>query len=447
MVSYYPDDQDDCTPFSLLVPTLTFYYLINKMTRPKVIVVGGGAAGMMAAGQSTLLGADTLILEKMKRPGLKIGITGKGRCNITNRADVSSFIEHFGKKGRFLRQPFSQFFAPELMDFFEDIGLELVTERGGRVFPARAKAPEVVKLIRGWLKRCGVQINNSTAVDDLLITNGRITGVISCGGKIFCDAVILATGGASYPATGSTGDGYRIAKKVGHSIIPIRPALVPLETSGDRASQMAGLNLRNVEMRMFVDGRKQGEKKFGEMAFTEFGVTGPIILTLSGAAVDAKRGGRKVELALDLKPALDEKKLDNRLQRDFATRGKEEMQSLLRGLLPQAMIPLCLEETTIPATRLGCQVSAAERRRLRLWLKDFRLEVTGYRPWSEAIITAGGVDTREINPNTMESRLIKGLFIAGELLDVNGDTGGYNLQAAFSTGWVAGRSAAFIRKN
>ncbi len=411
------------------------------MTGRRIVVIGGGAAGLMAAGQAAEARADTLLLEKMERPARKLCIAGKGRCNITNIAELPDFIAHFGKTGNFLRQAFWRFFTPDLMDFFKGLGLELVTERGGRVFPASGKASEVLAVLLQWLERCGVQIKLSSKVDELIISDKRIKGVVSRGREIPCDAVILATGGASYPATGSTGDGYRLAVSAGHGIVPIRPALVPLETSGDAARKMAGLNLRNVNVHMLVNSKRRKEA-FGEMIFTEFGVTGPVILTLSGEAVDAMRDGRKVALSVDLKPALDEKKLDARLLRDIASRGKEQVNSLLRGLLPREMIPVCLNITEIPPDRQASRISAKERRRLLTWLKDFRLEVTGYRPFAEAIVTAGGIDTGELDPRTMESRLTKDLFIAGELLDIQADTGGYNLQAAFSTGWLAGDSAA-----
>jgi hypothetical protein len=395
----------------------------------------------MAAGQAAEEGVDTLLLEKMKRPARKLCITGKGRCNITNIVELPDFIAHFGKTGRFLHQAFWRFFTPDLMDFFNALGLELVTERGGRVFPASGRALDVLEVLLQWLERSGVQIKLSSKVDGLTMINQRITGVVSRGREIPCDAVILATGGASFPATGSTGDGYRLAESAGHNVVPIRPALVPLETSGDAAGKMAGLNLRNINVRMLVNNKRRKEA-FGEMIFTEFGVTGPLILTLSGEAVDAMRDGHKIALSIDLKPGLDEKKLDARLLRDIASRGKEQVRSFLRGLLPREMIPVCLNLTEIPPDGQVSRISAKERRRLLTWLKDFRLEVTGYRPLAEAIITAGGIDTREVDPRTMESRLTKGLFIAGELLDIHADTGGYNLQAAFSTGWLAGRSAA-----
>jgi len=411
------------------------------LTQPDIIIIGGGAAGLMAAGQAAQAGARTLLLEKMPLPGRKLGITGKGRCNLTNSAEMREFIARFGPSGRFLRQAFSRFFNNDLMDFFEDLGLKLVTERGGRVFPASGQAGDVLRALRQWLQQCGVEVQTSATVEGLVVTDGRVSGVLCNGREITCRAAILATGGASYPATGSTGDGYRFAAAAGHHIIDIRPALVPLETADAVTGRMAELNLRNIKAHLLVDGKKVAED-FGELVFSKSGVTGPIILTLSGLAVDALRSDRKVELSLDLKPALDEQKLDRRLLRDLDARGKEPIASLLRGLLPAVMVPVCLDLIDLPAERTAATLNAKERRKLGRWIKDFRLKISGYRPFSEAIVTAGGVDTKEVDPRTMESRLTGGLYLAGELLDLQAETGGYNLQAAFSTGWLAGRCAA-----
>ena len=406
-----------------------------------LLVVGGGAAGLMAAGQAALLGAEVVVLEKMKRPGRKLCITGKGRCNLTNVAPLPEFLGHFGSTGPFLRQAFHRFFTPELLEFFRELGLVVVTERGGRVFPASGKAPEVLAVFEQWLARCNIPIRTGVTVDHLCIENGLLTGVSCAGTVIACEALILATGGASYPLTGSTGDGYRLAEQVGHRIVPIRPALVPLVTEGGLAARMEGLQLRNILVRLFIDGKKKAEA-FGELAFMKFGLSGPVMLTLSGRAVDALRAGGEVVLLLDLKPALDEKKLDARLLRDFEQRRLESLADVLRGLLPKEMVAVALAEIALPAERPAGTIRSEERKRLRHWLKNFRLRVVGHRPLAEAIVTAGGVDTSEVDPRTMESRLVRGLYFAGEVLDIQADTGGYNLQAAFSTGWLAGRSAA-----
>ena len=397
---------------------------------------------MMAAGRAAELGAETLLLEKMNRPGRKLCITGKGRCNLTNVAPLSDFIIRFGPNGQFLRQAFSRFFSAELVALFEELGVPTVTERGGRVFPVSGQAREVVDALVHWVRKRGVTLRTRSPVERLLVEGGRVVGVQVSPNRVHrSDAVIIATGGASYPATGSTGDGYRLAQSVGHTIVPIRPALVPLETAGDIAPRLQGLSLRNVAVRVWVNGKQQAEA-FGEMLFTHFGVSGPIILALSRQVVDALRLGQRVTLSIDLKLALDERRLDARLLRDLDAHGKQQFHTLLKDLLPRKLIPVCIDLVGIPPNRVAHQITAQERERLRIWLKDFRLEVTGHRSFTEAIITAGGVDTREVDPRTMASRLVEGLYLAGEVLDVDADTGGFNLQAAFSTGWLAGRAAA-----
>jgi uncharacterized radical SAM protein YgiQ len=411
------------------------------VTGRRVIVVGGGAAGLMAAGQAAIAGADVLLLEKMKLPGRKLGITGKGRCNLTNVAEQDDFIEHFGATGPFLQHAFSRHFAPELMSFFEELRVPLVTERGGRVFPASGKATDVSRALHRWVERCGVTVRTGTPVEGLLVGRGNVRGVVAGGRKQTGDAVVLASGGASYPRTGSTGDGYAMAKSAGHGIVAVRPALVPLETAGPWARRVSGLNLRNVNARLLVNGKARAEA-FGELTFVDYGVGGPVALTLSGRVVDALRAGESCELAIDLKPALSAKRLDARLRRDFSARGAESLSAILRGLLPRGLVSACIEQAGVVPECAGNRVAADEQRRLVKWLKDFRLAVTGHRPIDEAIVTAGGVDTSQVDPATMASRVAKGLYIAGELLDVQADTGGYNLQAAFSTGWMAGVSAA-----
>ncbi len=410
------------------------------MKQRKIIIIGGGAAGLMAAGQAAELGAHVLLLEKMKRPGRKLCISGKGRCNLTNSSDLPIFIKHFGKNGNFLRQTFNNFFTPELLDFFQSKNLELTTERGGRIFPKSGKAPDVLKVFLQWLAGLQVEIRCGTPVLALHTHEGVITGVETQKERITGDAVILATGGASYPATGSTGDGYRLAQSIGHSLTPIRPSLIPLVTSRSHAKNLAGLSLRNIAVRLYINSKKKN-KASGELAFTADGLSGPIILTLSGEVVDALQNKDTVHLSIDLKPALDDHKLDARLLRDFQKRYQEPIDSILRGLLPKQLIQACLEATHIPADKKGGAILAKERKRLRVWLKNYRIDIVNYRPIEEAIVTAGGVHVKEINPKTMESKIIKGLYIVGELLDIHADTGGYNLQAAFSTGWLAGRSA------
>lgn len=405
---------------------------------------------MMAAGQAAEQGAETLLLEKMYRPGRKLRITGKGRCNLTNVAPVSRFISHFGPNGRFLRQAFSRFFSAELVVFLDKLGIRTVTERGGRVFPVSDQAKDIVDALSAWARKSGVTLRARSSVEGLLVEGKRVNGVRigkgstdqSIAERVFrADAVIVATGGASYPITGSTGDGYRLAKSAGHTVVPIRPALVPLETAGETAPRLQGLSLRSVTIQVLIDGKKRAEA-FGEMLFTHFGLSGPIILSSSRLVVDALRLHQRVILSIDLKPALDQRKLNERLLRDLEAHGKQKFRTLLKELLPAKLIPVCIDLTGIPPDKVGHQITAEERKCLRLWLKDFRLEVTGYRPFNDAIITAGGVDTKEVDPRTMASRLVEGLYFAGEVLDIDADTGGYNLQAAFSTGWLAGRSAA-----
>ncbi|MFN2131181.1 MAG: NAD(P)/FAD-dependent oxidoreductase [Anaerolineae bacterium] len=415
-----------------------------------VIVVGAGAAGLMAAGQAAQAGARTLLLERMDRPGRKLRISGKGRGNLTNTDPIPAFIAHFGANGRFLRNAFARFFSDDLVAFLGGLGVRTASERGGRVFPRSDSAQDVVDALVDWVQRAGVTLRTGIRVARLLRSSDVciVDAVVGVdvhgeheGAPFYSDAVILATGGASYPATGSSGDGYDLARAVGHTIVPIRPALVPIETAGDVAPRLEGLSLRNVRLTVRA-GNEVLDEAFGEMLFTATGVSGPIVLSLSRQVVDALRAGRQVVLSIDLKPALDEEKLDARLLRDLDRYGKRHVQTLLKGLLPSKLIPICIEQTGIPAHREANQVTAEQRDRLRAWLKDFTLEVTGYQGFERAIVTAGGVDTREIDPRTMASRLVRGLYFAGEVIDVDADTGGYNLQAAFSTGYVAGRAAA-----
>jgi len=413
-----------------------------------VIVVGGGAAGLMAAGQAALAGAPVLLLERMPRLATKLRITGKGRCNLTNTADLDEFLVHFAfpeaqdHSHLFLRNAFARFFAPDLVAFFAARGVPTVVERGGRVFPESNDAHQVAEALSRFAQEQGVRVRlHSRVVELALEDGGRLRGVVlSDGQRIEARAAIIATGGASYPGTGSSGDGYELARQAGHSIVPVRPALVPLVIAGPEPRRMMGLSLRNVEVALLLDG-VEFAREFGEMLFTHYGVSGPIILTLSGPAVQRLGQGR-LEMSINLKPALTAEKLDARLLRDLDAFGRKSYRNLLKGLLPQKMIDVVVDRTGILPDKPGHQVTAEERERLRALLQDYRLEITGHRPLEEAIVSAGGVDTQEVDPRTMASRLAEGLYFAGEVLNVQADTGGYNLQAAFSTGYVAGRAAA-----
>ena len=412
-----------------------------------LVVVGSGAAGLMAAGQGAAAGTRVLLLERMGRLGTKLRITGKGRCNLTNTAELEDFLAHFAFPDRssdsrfFLRNAFARFFAPDLIAFFENQGVPIVVERGGRVFPASNDAQQVAGALTRFAVDNGVQIRLRSRVTQLLRDGNRVWGVaLESGEQLSAGAVIIATGGASYPKTGSSGDGYGLARQVGHTVVPVRPALVPLVAAGEEPRAMMGLSLRNVEVRLLLDGQEVS-REFGEMLFTHYGISGPIILTLSGPAV-ARLGRGHLEMAINLKPALDPEKLDARLRRDLDRSGKRNYRNLLKGLLPQKMIDVMVARSGIPPDKPCHQITAAERLRLRDLLQDFRLTIVGHRPLDEAIVTAGGVETGEIDPRTMASRLVRGLYFAGEVLNVQADTGGYNLQAAFSTGYVAGLAAA-----
>ena len=425
------------------------------MNNQEIIVVGGGAAGLMAAGRAAELGANVILIEHMSAVGRKLAITGKGRCNITNVASLPEFLKHFHPQGRFLRSAFSKFFSEELVEFFESKNVKTVVERGGRVFPKSGKALDVVEALREWVIEKGVSIRLNTKLEHVLTEDGSVTGASiykvqrkkkkfsrqADSEEISCDALILTTGGASYPATGSTGDGYKVCKKFGHQIIPPRPALVPLEVKGIDGEMLTNLSLKNVNLTVWVDGKKIDEA-FGEMEFTDFGVSGPVVLTLSRNIVELLHHQKSVTLNIDLKPALDHKKLDDRLIRDIQKNGKKQLKSLLKDILPRQLIPFCFQQLALDPDKSGNDIKAVERKKLRNWLKEIPLQVVNHRPFSEAIITSGGVSLKEVHPDTMQSRIVQGLYLAGEILDIQADTGGYNLQAAFSTGWLAGEVAA-----
>lgn len=405
-----------------------------------VIVVGAGPAGLLAAGRAAELGAKVLVLEKMKQEGRKLLITGKGRCNITNDADIGEFITHVYPKGRFLRNAFSQYFSKDIIDLLEKYGVESNLERGGRYFPASNKSADVLHAILTWTKELKVAIRCGQKVEQILVENKSITGLRASGEVYTSSKVILATGGKSYPATGSNGEGYVLAKTLGHSIQKVRPALVPLETEGELAQKLEGLNLKNVNAVVWVDGKKAGEA-FGEMTFTDFGLSGPIILTLSRMVGGALENGSQVKISVDLKPALDEQKLEQRLLRDLNEHGKKQIGKIFPNWLPSKMVPVFMEALELDAAKECHQISAKERKKIRFLLKNLSFNISKIRPFKEAIITVGGISTKEISPKTMESKLIAGLYFAGEIVDLDAETGGYNLQIAYSTGWLAGQSS------
>jgi predicted Rossmann fold flavoprotein len=407
-----------------------------------VIVVGGGPAGLMAAGMAASLGAHVTLLEKMSSPGRKLSITGKGRCNLTNSAPLEQFIDAFGPNGRFLRQAFMRFFNSDLVALCQSFGIQVELEPGGKFFPVGNCAPELARAFTQWAVERGVVIVAEAPVTEILTKIDSICGVrVGRHREYPADALILATGGLSYPETGSTGDGYELARTLGHTIVPTRPVLVPLETKGDIVSRLQGLSLHDVSVRLLLD-QKPIAGLIGDLMFTHYGLSGPVILLLSRLAVDCLQTGKGLQVSIDLLPSMDERALEAHLTAAFNESGKKQLSTILKELLPVRLVTISMEINEFAEGLTGNQVTVAERRRLRHWLKDFRLDISGHRSYDEAVVTAGGVDLREIDPRTMQSRLVKGLYFAGELLDIDGPTGGFNLQAAFSTGWLAGYSAA-----
>lgn len=404
----------------------------------QILVIGAGPAGMMAAIRAAENGAAVTLLEKMKRPGRKMMITGKGRCNITNAADVPEIIRNIHGNGAFLNSSMRAFDNQDVMEFFRQQGVPVKVERGNRVFPVSDKAQDVVDAMVHRLHELDVRIELEMPVADILLQEGRVAGVRTKSGAHYkADAVILAVGGASYPGTGSTGDGYEMAKKLGHTVVLLRPSLVPLETEEEWVKDVQGLSLRNVRATLLAGGEKVQEM-FGEMMFTHFGVTGPIILSMSRRAAKCLAEGKFVELELNLKPALTPEKLDARIQRDFEQHIRKSLKNGLLDLLPHKLIEPVLDCAYLDPEKPVHQVTAEERHRLAETLQYLTLTIAKTRPLAEAIVTAGGVSVREINPKTMESKLVPGLYFAGEVVDVDAYTGGYNLQAAFSMGNAAG---------
>lgn len=408
----------------------------------KAVVIGAGAAGLMAAGRAAELGVKVVVIEKNDRPGKKMLITGKGRCNITNVEPMPEFIRYIPGNGQFLYSSLSRFNNMDMIGFLEGLGLQTKVERGGRVFPVSDKAADVVDTLVNYCKSKEVEFLFSAKVLKVRTTEGKVTGVILDDGKeINCDSVILATGGSSYPGTGSTGDGYRMAAELGHTITPLKPALVPLETEEEWVKELQGLSLKNVEANAFIGERKIASD-FGEMLFTHFGISGPIVLTMSRTIVPQLENGGKVLFKINLKPALTVEQLDARIQRDFAKYNRKQYINSLHDLLPKSLIPVIARRSGIPETKPVHQITREERLTLIDILRNFTVTVNRPRPLREAIVTAGGVSVREINPKTMESKLVNGLYFAGEVVDVDAYTGGFNLQAAFSMGYAAAEAAA-----
>lgn len=413
-----------------------------------VIVVGGGAAGLMAACTAAERGRKVLLLEKMDQAGRKLRITGKGRCNLTNTNSLRDTLPHIGSSttgttkkpgqtgGVWLRNAYGRFFAPELMEWFEQRGVELTVERGNRVYPASGKALDVfLALINELEQNPNVTIRKNTTVKSIETFEGQATAVIlDRGERIPCRHIILATGGLSYPTTGSTGAGYRICRELGHIVVEPVPSLVALKCQEKIPQEMVGFQLKNVQLKVC------GKEFFGEMTFANDGLAGPIVLSASRVASRALNDGETLTASLDLKPALSPEQLDKRLLSDIDANGTRVFNDALRLWLPAELIPLALPQLHIEYYKRLHQLTGEERRRLRDWLKSVQFTLTGTHDWNEAVVTQGGVSLSEVNPKTMESRLIRGLYIIGELLDLDADTGGYNLQIAFSTGHAAGEA-------
>ena len=402
----------------------------------KVIVIGGGPAGMLAAISASMQGNDVRILEKMNSLGKKLCITGKGRCNITSSLPIEEFTKNTPGNGKFLYSAFQNFNNQDIINLLKEQGLKTKEERGNRIFPVTDRASDVLDALIKKLKKQGVKIITNCKADEILTEKNRVIGV-KAQNKIYeADKIILATGGKSYPTTGSTGDGYKFAKKLGHTIIEPKPSLVALETRGQSleiCQKLQGLTLKNVGIK-FVKENKVIYEDFGEMLFTHFGVSGPIIL--SGSAHLVRTNIENVKLIIDLKPALSEEKLEERILRDFESEKNKDFKNSLDQLLPKKLIPVVVEMMNID--KKVNEVTKVERKKLVEILKKFMIEISGFRPVEEAIITAGGISVKEINPKTMESKLVKGLYFAGEIIDVDSYTGGFNLQIAYSTGYTAG---------
>jgi len=408
----------------------------------KIIVIGGGPAGIMAAIRAAQLGGQVLLLEKNDRLGKKLLLTGKGRCNLTNACGLDEFLKRVGRNGPFLRDAFKRFFNQALMNFFEERGVALKVERQERVFPKSDHAQSILHALEKTLAELKVEVRLRTPVDAVLLAGEAAGGVRTRDGqKIHGDAVVLATGGLSYPRTGSTGDGLKMARSSGHQVVEPRPALVGLKTVESFPGRLEGLTLKNIVL-TFSEGRKKVRSEVGELLFTGKGISGPLVLSWSGTVGDWLADGKKVAVDIDLKPGLSEQDLDQRLLREFKAGARSLLKNILKNLLPMRLIEVFLEGCGLDPNQKANQISQEGRRRIIRLLKHFSVEAAACEPFDQAMVTRGGVSVKDINPKTMESRLVRNLFFAGELVDVDADTGGFNLQAAFSTGYLAGESAA-----
>lgn len=404
--------------------------------RTELVVIGGGAAGMMCAYNAAQRGMSVVLVDPNRQLGRKVRITGKGRCNVTNNCDIKEFMRNIPGDGRFLYSALNRFSSADTIAFFESHGLPLKTERGNRVFPVSDNANDVAGLMARLCEHSGVTLIRSTA-KKILTEGGAVSAVVTEEGTIACRAAAVCTGGLSYPLTGSNGAGYRFARELGHTVTETRPSLVPLESEDDCCAQMQGFSLKNVTLSAYEDERLI-YKELGEMLFTHFGVSGPLVLSASSHMRNFGRA--KYRLEIDLKPALDEKKLDARILRDFEKYSNKEFKNALADLAGHTMIPVLVRLSGIPEDTKANSITREQRMRLLRLFKAFPVSVSGTRPIDEAIVTAGGVSTKEIDPRTMCSKLVQGLYFAGEVLDLDGYTGGFNLQIAWSTGFVAGNS-------
>lgn len=410
----------------------------------KVVVIGGGAAGMIAAITSQKEGNEVILVEKKPSLGNKIKITGKGRCNLTFEGDIDDFKKNIVKNYKFMYSSFNKFSNKDVVNFFEELGVKTKVERGARIFPVSDKAEDIVDALAKKMNKENIQVLSNVSVEDIDVCDSILKGVILSNGKyIECDKCIISTGGKSYPTTGSTGDGYRLAQKLGHSIVNILPGLVPLRSEDEVCKKLQGLSLKNIKFSLIEKSGKLIYDDFGEMMFSHFGLTGPVVLSSSSKLnreeyISQKISNKEIYAYIDLKPALDIDVLDKRICRDFEKYCNKEFKNSLNELLPQKLIPVIISLSGIDENKKVHQITKEERKKLVSLLKSFKVNISGFMPLDIAIVTCGGVDVKEVNPKTMESKIVKGIYFAGEILDVDAYTGGYNLQIAFSTGYAAG---------